>query len=326
MQYNSKNNKSKKNKYNPLHKIGSGAFSNVYFTEDQTNNNHYAMKILKKLSPSFGKEILMHEEISSIKNPYIINLIDYGIVRLKSKQIPAEQKQYAILEYASEGELFDYIYNTINGLREKYAKLIFGKILKGVQAIHNLGICHRDLKMQNILMDQYFNPKICDFGFATKLIDEDGSDKLNQFVGTLEYAAPEIILRRPYNGIKVDIFSLGVILLNLVTKKLGFSFAHETDKYYNYIINKEYNLYWKSLKGQIGEISDEFKNLYLKMISFNPDERPNIEEILNDPWMKEINDLNENEYKNLEIDVYKEFKRLENIIENKKNNKRNIIL
>ena len=326
MQYHSKNNKSNKNKYNPLKKIGSGGFSKVYLVEGQTNNSLYAMKILKKLSPSFEKEILMHEKISSIKNPYIINLIDHGEVVIKSSQRPAEKKQYAVLEYASKGDLFDYIYYTINGLREKYAKLIFRKILKGVQAMHNLGICHRDLKMQNIIMDEFFSPKICDFGFATEIIDEDGSVKLNQFVGTLEYAAPEILLRRPYNGIKVDIFSLGVILLNLVTKKLGFVKAHETDKYYNYIINKEYNLYWKSIKGQIREVSDELKNLYLKMVSFNPDERPNVEEILNDPWMKEINDLNENEYKRLEADVYKEFKRLENIIENNNNNKNNIVL
>ena len=318
-------NKSNNNKYKPLQKIGIGGFSNVYLTEDQITNKLYAMKILKKLTPSFKKEISMHEKVSLIKNPYIINLIDYGKIPIKYSQRPLEKKHFAILEYASKGELYDYIYYTINGLREKYAKLIFRKILKGVEAIHNLGICHRDLKMQNILLDEFFNPKICDFGFATELIEKDGSDKLNEFVGTLNYAAPELLLNRPYNGIKVDIFSLGVILINLVTKKLGFLQAHKSDKYYNFIINKEYNFYWKSVKGQMKEISDELKNLYLKMISFNPDERPNIEEILNDPWMKEINDLNENEYKRLETEVSKEFKRLENIISNKNNKGNNIL-
>ena len=60
---------------------------------------------------------------------------------------------------------------------------------------------------------------------------------------------------------------------------------------------KNYNKYWNSVKDQIGEMSEDLKNLYLKMISFNPNVRPTIEEILKDPWMKEINDLNESEYK-----------------------------
>ena len=323
MEYYFTNKKSNNNKYKYLQKIGSGGFSYVYLVEDQANNNYYAIKILEKLTPSFNKEISMHEKVSLIKNPYIINFIDSGKVSIKSNERPIEKKQCVMLEYASKGELYDYIYYTVEGLKEKYAKFIFRKILKGVQAMHNLGICHRDLKIQNILLDESFNPKICDFGFATEIFEEDGSDKLNEFVGTLNYAAPEILLRKPYNGIKIDIFSLGVILINLVTKKLGFSMAHKSDNYYNYIINKKYNLYWDSVKGQIRNTSDDFKKLYLKMVSFNPDERPNIEEILKDPWMKEINDLNENGYKCLEKEVCKE---LENIIESKKNNKKNNIL
>ena len=138
MEYCSTNKKSNNNKYKSLQKIGSGGFSFVYLVEDQTNNNYYAIKILQKLTPSFKKEISLHEKISSIKNPYIINFIDSGKVSIKSNERPIEKKQYALLEYASKGELYDYIYYTVNGLREKYAKLIFRKILKGVQAIHNL--------------------------------------------------------------------------------------------------------------------------------------------------------------------------------------------
>ena len=73
------------------------------------------------------------------------------------------------------------------------------------------------------------------------LLGKDG--KLNQFLGTLNYAAPEIFLHRPYNGIKVDIFSLGVVLINLVTCKIGFVQANRKDKYYKYIIVKKYKQY-----------------------------------------------------------------------------------
>ena len=83
--------------------------------------------------------------------------------------------------------MFNYIYFTENGLGEKYGKVIFRKILEGVQACHNANICHRDLKMQNILFDEQFNPKICDFGFAAfNEID------LKDYLGTETHAAPEI--------------------------------------------------------------------------------------------------------------------------------------
>ena len=132
-----------------------------------------------------------------------------------------------VLEYASKGEIFNYLFYYEKGFIEKYAKVIFKMILKGVQACHNARICHRDLKMQNILLDEFFNPKICDFGFATEIKD---SEKLDKYLGTKNYAAPEMYLRKPYNGIKADIFSLGVVLINLVTWKIGFISATREDK------------------------------------------------------------------------------------------------
>ena len=245
---------------------------------------------------------------SSINNPYIVNLIDFGEEFLDFKKNPGN-KQYAILEYCSRGELFDFIEKTEFGLKEKYAKFLFRKILKGVQAFHNLGICHRDLKLENILLDEYFNPKICDFGFATEIEGKNNSGKLTKFLGSKNYAAPEMSLNKPYNGIKADIFSLGVILFNLATGKIGFIEANINDPYYKYIINHHYSIYWKIVQEIIGEIPDEIKTLYIKMVNFNEEKRPTIEEILNDSWMKEINDLNEMEYKALEQEVYQEFKK-----------------
>ena len=308
------------NRYKIIEKKGRGASSIVYLAEDLTTKKQYAVKILKEMSSSFKNEIQMLEKVSSLHNPYIVNLIEYGEGPVKIGLKSPQNQQYFVLEYASKGEIFDYIYCFRKGLKEKYAKLVFKKILKGVQACHNTGICHRDLKMQNILVDEFFNPKICDFGFATEIEGKDGSGKLNQFLGTLNYAAPEIFLHRPYNGIKVDIFSLGVVLINLVTCKIGFIQATRKDKYYKYIMVKKYKQYWDSVIGQIGDISEDLKKLYIKMVCYNPDERPSIEEILNDPWMEEINNLNESEYKKLEKEIYEDFKEREKkVIESNEN-------
>ena len=299
------------NKYIILERKGKGATANVYLVEDKNNKAKYAVKVLKEITPYFEKEIEILQKVSILKNPYIINLIHYGEGPVKKSSKPETNNQYMVLDYASKGELFDYIYCSEKGLDEKHAKLIFHKILKGLQAIHNSGICHRDLKMQNILVDDNFNPKICDFGFGAKIIGEDGSGRLNEFIGTPNYAAPEIYLHRPYDGVKVDIFSMGVVLLNLVTCRMGFVQATRLDKYYRCIMAKKYNMYWNLVSDMIGNVSEDLKNLYIKMVTFTPEQRPSIDDIFQDPWMKEVTSLDEKGYHELEHEVFEDFKERE---------------
>ena len=299
------------NKYIILERKGKGATANVYLVEDKNNKAKYAVKVLKEITPYFEKEIEILQKVSILKNPYIINLIHYGEGPVKKSSKPETNNQYMVLDYASKGELFDYIYCSEKGLDEKHAKLIFHKILKGLQAIHNSGICHRDLKMQNILVDDNFNPKICDFGFGAKIIGEDGSGRLNEFIGTPNYAAPEIFLHRPYDGVKVDIFSMGVVLLNLVTCRIGFVQATRLDKYYRCIMAKKYNMYWNLVSDMIGNVSEDLKNLYIKMVTFTPEQRPSIDDIFQDPWMKEVTSLDEKGYHELEHEVFEDFKERE---------------
>ncbi len=295
------------NKYIILEKKGNGVTSDVFQVKDIKTEKFYAAKIFKNSNSKFFlKEIEILNSIKKVNNPYIINIIESNISQ--NGQLPTKDKQYIILEYASKGELFDYISLTNNGLKEKYCKVIFYKILKGIQACHNAGVCHRDLKLQNILFDDNFNPKICDFGFAAF------NDKnLKDYLGTFNYAAPELFLKQPYDGFKVDIFSLGVILFNLATCKIGFIEANKYDRYYKLIKAENYKQYWNKVGKKIKKISEELKNLYLKMVSFIPEKRPTIEEILNDEWMKEINVLNKEEFEKLENEVKKELLTIEEI-------------
>jgi len=299
------------NTYTILEKKGFGATANVYLVEDKNDKAKYAAKVLKKSTPFFEKEIEILKQVSILKNPYIVNLIKYGEGPVKIGSKPEKNHQYMVLDYASKGELFDYIHCAEKGLKEKHAKLIFHKILKGLQAIHNSGICHRDLKMQNILVDDNYNPKICDFGFGAKIMGEDDSGKLNEFLGTANYAAPEIFLHRPYDGVKADIFSMGVVLINLVTCRMGFVQATRIDKYYRCIMAKKYNMYWNLVTGMIGNMSEDLKNLYIKMVAFKPEQRPSIDEIFQDPWMKEVTSLDEKGYHELEHEVLEDFKERE---------------
>ena len=306
------------NKYKIITKIGEGQYSKVYLAEDQMTKKKYAIKVLEEGKKSdLEKEVSILFKVSQLNNPYIINLMNYGKENIKNSS--SEKSDYIILEYALNGDIFDYIKATEKGLEEIYAKFIFKKILEGVQAIHKSGICHRDLKMNNILLDEFYNPKICDFGFATETQGKNGlPKKLTQYLGTPNYAAPEMYDEKPYDGIKADIFSLGVILLNIVICNIGFKDANIYDHFYKYIIYKLYDDYWKIVEEQIGQVPKQVKKLYERMVAYNPDERPSsIKEILDDPWMKEV-DLKGEEYKKLEQKVKDKFVELEKTL-NKKN-------
>ena len=303
------------NKYLTVKDKGEGATATVFQVKDIKTEKDYAAKIFKKSNNFFLKEVEMLNSLKKVQSPYIINIIESNISQ--NGQIPTGDKPYIILEYASKGELFDYIRSTSNGFKEKHCKLIFYKISKGIQACHNAGICHRDLKPQNILLDDNFLPKICDFGFA---IFNDKN--LKDYLGTLNYAAPEIFLKKPYDGFKVDIFSLGVVLFNLATCKFGFIEANKKDAYYKLIMTRHYEQYWNIVGKKINKkLSEELKNLYIKMISFRPENRPTIEEILNDEWLKEINVLNKEEFEKLETEVREELLNIEEIKKKKENKK-----
>jgi len=297
------------NKYVILDKKGFGVSSIVFLVKELKTAKKYVAKILKEPSPYFNREIEILNLLKNSNNPFIINLVNKGIGNIAFQNNVFQNKQYIILEYAPKGDLCKYIYLLKQGLSEKYSKVIFAKILRGALTCHNAGICHRDIKMDNILLDENFNPKICDFGFAT-----NSKGKLNEYLGTPKYAAPEILSGIPYDGFKADIFSLGVLLLALVTSHFFFKLAIIRDPLYRYIIVKHYKKFWELVSGQINGISEELKNLFNKMISFNPEERPTIEEILNDEWMKEIRDLNDEQLKEIEKEIREEFLRREPMV------------
>ena len=132
---------------------------------------------------------------------------------------------------------------------------------------------------------------------------------------SLSHVTPEILLHHLYDGFIADIFSLAVVLLTLVTCKIGFKRADKYDPYYRLIMTKHYGQYWNKVRGQIPKISDELKQLYYKMVSFKPQDRPSIEDILNDSWFKEIRDLNIEQLTQLENEIREELLKREKIIQ-----------
>ena len=222
------------NRYIKDKTLGTGGEGVAYLVLDKETQKQYVAKIIeqkdnkekieyvkdKKFEKDLEEIKRMFNKISLIQSPYIICCIKEGKGNITLNNEILKNRNYFIFEYASRSDLFKIIKIT-GGFKERHSKLIFKKILLGVQALHNAHIYHLDLKAENIVIDDQINPKICDYGFAT---DQQGL--LTDTKGTNRYLAPQKFLNQPYSGEKADIFSLGCILFLLVLG--GFCFGRAT--------------------------------------------------------------------------------------------------
>ena len=296
-------------KYIIEEKIGSGGQANIFKVVKVGTNKRYAAKVFKKDTDSVN-EINMLKKVSEFKCPYIINSIKSGYGEVIRINRETEKRKYIILEKEDNGCIADYIIKKQSGIGELYSKILFQKILIGFQCLHRHNICHRDIKLENILFDDNFSPKICDFGMAcfnsSELIFSGGTDK---------YKPPEVDGKTKYDGIKSDIFCLASALMYLTTGSFGFKLPTKDDEFFKCIYLENYDLYWKLEEPQINyfDLSSNFKELFWKMISYNPSKRPTIDEILEHPWFEEINNIkknNFNKFKKLEEEIKELFKEL----------------
>uniref|UniRef100_A0A8C3SI51 non-specific serine/threonine protein kinase n=1 Tax=Chelydra serpentina TaxID=8475 RepID=A0A8C3SI51_CHESE len=217
-------------------KIGSGAFSKVYLgyaTQEKLRQNYklasdlrskrHSMVAIKIIStakaPLEYSRKFLPREIYSLNATYKhINIQLYETYR-------NSRCTYLVLELASRGDLLEHINATSDrrecpGLEEEEARRLFRQIVSAVAHCHNVGIVHRDLKCENILLDERGFIKLTDFGFANRYSLKNSL--MSTFCGSVAYTAPEILMSKKYNGELADLWSLGVILYAMVTGKLPF--------------------------------------------------------------------------------------------------------
>jgi len=163
---------------------------------------------------------------------------------------------YIILEYVNGGLLFD-VCQSLGGMGEEDAKFFFSQLCDVLSYMQSKGVAHRDLKLENILVDSELNIKIADFGFATfKKVNQ-----LESYSGTMTYMAPEIKESKQYDGKKTDMFSIGVILFILVQGIFPFKEAKKDDICYSLIYNNELDKYWEKIGGK--NLTPEFKEMII---------------------------------------------------------------
>ena len=193
--------------YTVIKTLGVGTTGKVKLAQHKVTNQLVAIKIIKKanflVKPNL--EFKIQREIALMRlldHPHILKLLDV---------FESERHLHLVLEYAENGELFDYLVRS-QSLREDQALDIFRQLIYGLDYLHAHNICHRDLKPENILLDSNMHIKIGDFGFARWMRENIAETSC----GSPHYAAPEVIKGNPYDGLAADLWSAGVILYALL--------------------------------------------------------------------------------------------------------------
>ena len=224
--------------------------------------------------------------LKQVNHPNIIKLYEI---------IESPKQLYLIMEYASGGELFDYIVAR-SKLKEPQACVFFQQLLAGVEYLAQIKVVHRDLKPENLLLDSEKNIKIVDFGLSN-LYQRD--ETLKTACGSPCYAAPEMIAGKRYHGSCVDVWSCGVILFAMICGYLPFEDPNTS------------NLYKKILSGEykVGTwVSTEAQDLIRRILSTNPENRLTIDMIRNHSWfhrysVKNVKKINEIEVSKVDESV-----------------------
>ncbi|XP_060903208.1 MAP/microtubule affinity-regulating kinase 4 isoform X3 [Labrus mixtus] len=252
--------------YRLLKTIGKGNFAKVKLARHILTGREVAIKIIDKtqLNPTSLQKLFREVRImKTLNHPNIVQLFEV---------IETEKTLYLIMEYASGGEVFDYL--VAHGrMKEKEARAKFRQIVSAVHYCHLKNIVHRDLKAENLLLDADANIKIADFGFSNEF---SAGSKLDTFCGSPPYAAPELFQGKKYDGPEVDIWSLGVILYTLVSGSLPFD-GQNLKELRERVLRGKYRVPFY--------MSTDCEGILRRFLVLNPTKRCSLEQIMKDKWM-----------------------------------------
>ena len=220
--------------------------------------------------------------LTLIRNDHIVKLLQ---AHETSTQI------ILVMEYICGGELLSYICRQ-GRLSEVEARRIFRQLTHSVDYCHRNSIVHRDIKPENVLLDMHNDIKLTDFGFSN-FFDKD--NVLDTFCGSPLYAAPEMIMKTPYVGPEVDLWSMGVLLYAMTTGLLPFDEKSPRDLYAR-VISGDYVLPTNLSQGTVEKRTSNVFHLLIRLFSdladlihrllvVNPSERATMSEVLNHSWV-----------------------------------------
>ncbi|XP_010680996.2 serine/threonine-protein kinase SAPK1 [Beta vulgaris subsp. vulgaris] len=257
-------------RYENMKNIGSGNFGVAKLVKDKWTGELFAIKYIErgqKIDEHVQREIMNHR---SLKHP---NIIRFKEVFLTPTHLAI------VMEYAAGGELFERIC-TAGRFSEDEARYYFQQLISGVSYCHSMQICHRDLKLENTLLDGTPDPrlKICDFGYSKSAVLHS---QPKSTVGTPAYIAPEVLSRKEYDGKIADVWSCGVTLYVMLVGAYPFEDPEDPRNFkttISRILSVQYSI------PDYVRVSKDCNHLLSRIFVANPEKRISIEEIKKHPW------------------------------------------
>lgn len=255
-------------------KLGEGSFAKVREGLHALTGEKVAVKVIDKRKAKkdsyVTKNLRREGEIQQmIRHPNITQLLDI---------LETENSYYLVMELCPGGNLMNHIYEK-KRLDEREAQKYVRQLVMAVEHLHRAGVVHRDLKIENLLLDEHNNIKLIDFGLSNCAGILGYADPFSTQCGSPAYAAPELLSRKKY-GPKVDVWSIGVNMYAMLTGTLPFTVEPFSLKaLHQKMVNKEMNPLPSNL-------SSAAINLLKNLLEPDPSQRPNIHQVMSDPWLQ----------------------------------------
>ena len=260
--------------------LGSGAFAKVYLARHETTNEEVAIKYIKK-QELFENEMSSPEALSNEINNHKM-LFHNNIARIYCT-IETNTTISIVTEYCSNGDLISKIIDQ-GKFDETTACIIFAQIINGLEYMHSeYGLAHRDMKPENVLFNHSNEVKLCDFGLCKFYNENNHIQLLTTPCGSPIYAAPEMLMNKPYNGNLIDIWSAGITLYVMVSGKLPFD-----DENIQSLIQK----ITKGIFEMPSDLSNSCKDLISRLLTVDPSKRITFSEIKRHSWFNNKNVFN----------------------------------
>ncbi|KAM9840290.1 uncharacterized protein ACBR49_015692 [Aulostomus maculatus] len=256
--------------------INKGSFARVMEGLHIGTGEKVAIKVIDKKKARQDSYVLKNMK----REPRIHQMVRHPHIVVLLETLETENSYYMAMELCAGGDLMDRICER-KRLDEREVRRYTRQILSAVEHLHRHGIVHRDLKIENFLLDEHNNIKIVDFGLSNTLKAESLSlELLNTQCGSPAYAAPELLAHRKY-GPKVDVWSVGVSMFAMLTGTLPFTVEPFNIK----------QLHQKMVSGDIGSIPADVSKgavtFVLSLLEPDPDKRPSIRAAMEERWINE---------------------------------------
>ncbi|XP_061785413.1 hormonally up-regulated neu tumor-associated kinase homolog isoform X1 [Nerophis lumbriciformis] len=256
--------------------INKGSFAKVMEGLHLGTGEKVAMKVIDKKKARLDSYVQKNMK----REPHIHQMIRHPHIVVLLETLETENSFYMVMELCAGGDLMDHICER-KRLQEREVRRYARQILSAVEHLHKHGIVHRDLKIENFLLDDRYNIKIVDFGLSNTLKAESlPPELLTTQCGSPAYAAPELLAHRKY-GPKVDVWSIGVSMFAMLTGTLPFTVEPFNIKH----------LHQKMINGDIGSIPSDVSKGAVTFVMYllepDPEKRPSVRAAMQRRWINE---------------------------------------